>query len=77
MEKLEPFVLSVLEPGEQVRAATRSLTGVLAVTTKRVVVADPQRVALDVPFEGIRRVQFDIERKRPCDARHRSRAAQR
>jgi hypothetical protein len=29
----------------------------------------------DVPIEGLRRIQFDIERKRPANARHRARAA--
>ena len=65
-EKLEPFVLSALEPGEEVRAHARSTTAVLAVTDRRVVVAEPHRVALAIPFEGVRRIQFDIERTRPA-----------
>jgi hypothetical protein len=65
-EHIEPFVKSVLEPDEQIRARARSTTAVLAVTTRRVVVADPARIALAIPFDKVRRVQFDIERTRPA-----------
>jgi hypothetical protein len=64
--QLEPFVLATLAPGEEVRAHTRSTSAVLAVTDRRVVVADPIRIALNIPFDGVRRVQFDIERNRPA-----------
>ena len=29
-------------------------------------VASGERIALDVPFPGLRRIQFDIERERPA-----------
>jgi hypothetical protein len=29
--------------------------------------AAPTRVALAIPFEGVRRIQFDIERNRPAN----------
>jgi hypothetical protein len=38
---------------------------VLALTDRRLVVAASNRVALAVPFEGLRRIQFDLERDRP------------
>jgi hypothetical protein len=65
-EHVEPFVLAALEPDEEVRAYTRSTGPVLAVTNRRVVVADERRVALAIPIEGVRRIQFDIERQRPA-----------
>jgi hypothetical protein len=65
-ERVEPFVLSALEPGEAVRAHARSTSAVLAITDRRVVVADQHRVALAIPLDGVRRIQFDIERTRPA-----------
>lgn len=63
---MEPYVEAVLEPDEHIQAQARSTSAVLAVTTRRVVVADPNRVALAIPFGSVRRVQFDIERRRPA-----------
>jgi len=39
---------------------------VLALTDRRLVVASPNRLALAVPIDGLRRIQFDIERQRPA-----------
>jgi hypothetical protein len=61
-----PDLIHALEPGEQVRARAEAADAVLAVTERRVVVANPTRIALAVPIDGIRRVQFDIERARPA-----------
>jgi hypothetical protein len=36
------------------------------VTDRRVAVAEEERIALDLPFAGLRRIQFDIERERPA-----------
>jgi hypothetical protein len=44
----------------------RGRDAALAVTDRRVLVAADERLALDVPFEGLRRIQFDIERSRPA-----------
>jgi hypothetical protein len=56
----------VLEPGEQVHWRAMATDAVLAVTDRRLVVAAPTRVSLAIPFEGVRRIQFDIERNRPA-----------
>jgi hypothetical protein len=56
----------LLHPGEQLGVATRATEAVLAVTDRRLLVTMNARVALDIPFEGLRRVQFDIERSRPA-----------
>jgi hypothetical protein len=61
-----PHLIRVLEPGEQIRVKAVATDAVIAVTDNRLLVADRNRVALAVPLEGIRRVQFDIERRRPA-----------
>ena len=63
---LEPHVVAVLEPGEELRLRAAALDAVLAVTDRRLVVAARERVALAVPFDRVRRIQFDIERDRPA-----------
>jgi hypothetical protein len=40
--------------------------GLVALTDRRLLVTDTQRVALNVAIDEIRRVQFDIERQRPA-----------
>ena len=65
-EQLPSPLRAALEPGEEVRIHARSTEATLAVTTRRVVVAAPERLALAVPFERVRRIQFDIERARPA-----------
>lgn len=65
-ERDHPDLSHALEPGEEIRARAAAADAVLAVTDRRVVVADPARVALAVSIDGIRRIQFDIERTRPA-----------
>jgi hypothetical protein len=62
----EPHVLQALEPGEELRQRARATEALLAVTNRRLVVAARERIALAVPFQSIRRIQFDIERDRPA-----------
>ena len=61
-----PPVLRVVEPGETVQVLTQAAGADLLLTDRRLVVASGERVALDVAFPGLRRIQFDIERKRPA-----------
>jgi hypothetical protein len=58
----EPGVLHLLIDGEALNLETRTRDGVLAVTDRRVVVAGANRVALDIPYAKLRRVQLDVER---------------
>jgi hypothetical protein len=62
----EPHVLEVLEPDERLRHRASTSDAVLAVTDRRLVVAARGRIALAVPFAGLRRIEFDIERHRPA-----------
>ena len=65
--RLEPHVLDVLQEGEQLRLQASARDATLVVTDRRLVVAaEPSRIALAVPFDGLRRIQFDIERSRPA-----------
>ena len=61
-----PHLLRVLEPGEEIRVKAVATEAVIAVTDNRLLVADRNRVALAIALDGIRRVQFDIERRRPA-----------
>jgi hypothetical protein len=65
-EEPEPIPLRLLEPDEKLEVAARARDAVLAVTDRRLIVADEERIALEVPFTDIRRIQFDIERTRPA-----------
>jgi hypothetical protein len=65
-DEVDPILREVLEPGERVRLKALATDAILAVTDRRLVVAAPSRLALAIQFEGVRRVQFDIERNRPA-----------
>jgi hypothetical protein len=57
---------TLLEPGEMVEHLAEALEALVAVTDRRILVKSGQRVAMDLPFEGVRRIQFDVERRRPA-----------
>jgi len=58
--------LHVLRPDEELHIQARSMDSVVAITDRRVIVTSGARVELDIPYEQLRRVQFDIERGRPA-----------
>ena len=57
---------TVFEPDETVQVVAQARQHRVIVTDRRLAVADDERVALHVPFEALRRIQFDIERDRPA-----------
>ena len=59
-------VLQLLEAGEHVRLHAEGTDASLIVTDRRVVVVRNRRLVLAVPFDGLRLVQFDVERSRPA-----------
>lgn len=63
---LHPIVLSVLEPDEELHSTARARDALIALTDRRLIVADGDRIALKVDIDNIRRIQFDIERQRPA-----------
>jgi hypothetical protein len=58
--------LRLLEGDESVEVLAEAESARLLVTDRRLVVASDERVVLDVGFDGLRRIQFDIERSRPA-----------
>lgn len=64
--EIRAHVREALEPGEELRLHAPASEATLALTDRRLIVADPSRIALAVPFERLRRIQFDVERDRPA-----------
>jgi hypothetical protein len=64
--QLDARLRSVLEPGEELRVHASAAEATIAVTDRRLIVAASTRVALAVPFDAVRRIQFDVERRRPA-----------
>ena len=62
----EQRVRTALEPDERIQIKAAAIGAQLAVTNRRVAIVDERRLILDTPFEGLRRIQFDIERDRPA-----------
>ena len=57
----------LLHPDEEVQVEAQGEGTMLVVTDRRLaVVSRPGRADLDIPFEDLRRIQFDIERRRPA-----------
>ena len=59
-------VRRILQADEQLQIAARAVDAVVAVTDRRLAVINDQKVLIDTPFDGLRRIQFDIERERPA-----------
>jgi hypothetical protein len=62
----EPHLVQALDPDEPIAISARALDAVIAVTDRRMLVATDTRLAMDLPFPRLRRIQFDIERDRPA-----------
>lgn len=59
-----PTVLHLLAPDEDLHVEAAALEGVLALTDRRLVISNGERAILDIAYEGLRRVQYDLERGR-------------
>ena len=62
----DPEIESLIEPDERLHATARVNEAIVAVTDRRLVVANATKVAIDIPWDRLRRVQLDIERDRPA-----------
>jgi hypothetical protein len=58
-------VQSVLRPGETIRKTVSTTDSLVALTNRRLLVVTGKRLALDLPIPGVRRIQLDVERRRP------------
>jgi hypothetical protein len=63
-EDVQPKVREALEPNETLRVSTQARQGTIEVTDRRILVLDGDRIALNVPFGRLRRLQLDIERNK-------------
>jgi hypothetical protein len=66
MVAMDDHVARILESDESIELVANARTHRVVVTDRRLAVADDERVALQVPYPGLRRIQFDIERDRPA-----------
>lgn len=65
-EDIDPILLAALEADESLHATARGTDAILAVSDRRLIVKARERIALSVAIEGLRRIQFDIEKRRPA-----------
>jgi len=60
-----PFPLPhILQPGEVLEGHADANGSIIAVTEERLLVAEGDKTVLDIPFDQLRRIQFDIEHHR-------------
>ena len=59
-------ILRLIGPDEEVQARARAGETEIVVTDRRLAVGSPDRLMLDIELDGLRRIQFDIERDRPA-----------
>jgi hypothetical protein len=59
-------ILHLLQPGERVALGVAATNEELRVTDRRLIVTSAGHVRLDIPYERLRRIQFDIETGRPA-----------
>ena len=60
-----PQITQMLVPGEVLEHHLETIEMAVVVTDQRIIVGDERRVALDLPIGGLRRIQLDVERRRP------------
>jgi hypothetical protein len=59
-------LLRVVVDDEDIHRRARLGDTEFVLTNQRLVIATEDRVTLDIPISGLRRIQFDIERQRPA-----------
>jgi hypothetical protein len=59
-------ILRALDDQEDIHARARAGDVEIIVTDRRLAVASRDRMMLNVAIDGLRRIQFDIERQRPA-----------
>jgi hypothetical protein len=62
----QPPIVHLLDPGERVELGLWTESGELRLTDRRIVVTSDGLVRLNVAYDELRRVQFDIEALRPA-----------
>jgi hypothetical protein len=64
--QVDEQIRQILAPDEQIHAQTRAAEADVTVTDRRLLVSTSERLALNVPVDRIRRIEFDVERGRPA-----------
>jgi hypothetical protein len=59
-------ILRLLQPGERIALDVTATNEELRVTDRRLLVTSAGQVRLDIAYERLRRIQFDIEAGRPA-----------
>jgi hypothetical protein len=59
-------ILHLLQPGERVELRLDAASYQLRVTDRRMLLTNAGSVRLDIPYERLRRIEFDIEAERPA-----------
>jgi hypothetical protein len=62
----DPSTLHILQSGERVELGLVTAGAELRVTDRRLLVISAGAVRLDIPYERLRRIQFDLEAQRPA-----------
>jgi hypothetical protein len=62
----EQAVLHLLHPGERVEMVLDATNGELRATDRRLLMTVAGRVRMDIGYEDVRRIQFDVEAHRPA-----------
>jgi hypothetical protein len=65
-QRHQPGSLHALEPGEELHERLATDDYVLDVTNRRLLLAYGERIRMDLPIDSIRRIQFDVEARRPA-----------
>ena len=58
--------LVLLRDDERVEIQARAVEASIIVTDRRLLVATDDALTVDIPFDRLRRIQFDIEKARPA-----------
>ena len=65
-ESVHDPLFDLVADDEPIQLRARIGDAAMVVTDRRLVVVTRERQLLDVPLDGVRRIQFDIERTRPA-----------
>jgi hypothetical protein len=65
-ERAQHSAYTLLAADETVHTVANATSASVMVTDRRLAVAAGDRLTLDIGFDGLRRIQFDIERDRPA-----------
>ena len=60
---IQPRILAALDDGDAIHAVVHLPDATIVLSGQRLIVARHDRMALIVPIEAVRRIQFDVEKR--------------